>query len=68
MDIKIIFGKHLQNLRNEKGLTQDVLSEKAGMDRSYLSEVERGLKAISIEKLYQLAQALEIELWELMKF
>ncbi len=68
MDIKIMFGKHLQNLRNERNLTQENLAEKAGMDRSYLSEVERGLKAISIEKLYQLAQALEIELWELMKF
>lgn len=68
MDIKIKFGKHLQKLRKEKGLTQEKLSELSNIDRSYISDLERGLKNISIEKLEQLSKAFNIEIFELLKF
>lgn len=67
MDIKIKFGNHLKQLRNNQNLTQEELAELANMDRSYISDIERGKKTISIEKLEQLANAFNIELWELLK-
>ena len=68
MDIKIKFGNHLKNLRQQHNLTQEKLAELARMDRSYISDIERGIKTISINKLEQLANAFNIELWELLKF
>ena len=67
MNIKIEFGKHLRKIRKEHNLTQEKLAELTGMDRSYISDIERGVKNISIEKLYQIAKALKIELSELVK-
>lgn len=68
MDIKIKFGHHLKQLRNKQNLTQEKLAELANMDRSYISDIERGIKTISIEKLDKLAKAFNIKLWELLKF
>lgn len=68
MNIKIKFGCHLKKLRKSKNLTQEQLSELANIDRSYISDIERGIKSISIEKLEQLADALELELSELLNF
>ena len=68
MDIKTQFGNHLKQLRIKYNLTQEKLGELANMDRSYISDIERGIKTISIEKLKQLATAFNIELLELLKF
>ena len=68
MSIRIKFGNHLKQLRKHNNLTQEKLSELANMDRTYISDIERGIKTISIEKLYQLSNAFNIELWELLKF
>jgi len=68
MNIKIEFGKHLKDLRKTHKITQEKLAELANMDRSYISDIERGIKTVSIEKLYQIAKAFNMELWELLKF
>ncbi|MGL5983415.1 MAG: helix-turn-helix domain-containing protein [Cetobacterium sp.] len=68
MDIKIKFGIRLKKLRKQKNYTQERLSELANIDRSYISDIERGIKNISIDKLDQLAKAFQIELYELLKF
>jgi transcriptional regulator with XRE-family HTH domain len=68
MDIKTKFGNHLKQLRTNHNLTQEKLAELANMDRSYISDIERGLKSISIEKLEQLANAFNTELCELLNF
>ncbi|MGL5962864.1 MAG: helix-turn-helix domain-containing protein [Fusobacteriaceae bacterium] len=68
MDIKIKFGIRLKKLRKQKNFTQEKLSELADIDRSYISDIERGIKSISIDKLDQLANAFQIELCELLRF
>lgn len=68
MDIKIKFGIRLKKLRRQQNFTQEKLSELANIDRSYISDIERGVKSISIDKLNQLANAFQIELYELLKF
>ncbi|MGL5964585.1 MAG: helix-turn-helix domain-containing protein [Cetobacterium sp.] len=68
MNIKIRFGIQLKKIRKKRNLTQEKLSELSNIDRSYISDIERGIKSISIEKLDQLANALEIKLNELLNF
>ncbi|UPO98546.1 helix-turn-helix domain-containing protein (plasmid) [Cetobacterium somerae] len=68
MNIKIKFGKRLKEIRNQKKVTQEKLSELANIDRSYISDIERGVKSVSLEKIDQLAKALDINIVELFKF
>lgn len=68
MDIKIKFGMKIKNLRNEKRITQEKLAELAGIDRSYISDIERGVKNISLQKIEALAEALGVEIQEIFKF
>ncbi|MGL5229255.1 MAG: helix-turn-helix domain-containing protein [Cetobacterium sp.] len=68
MNIKIKFGKRLKEIRNQKKITQEKLSELANIDRSYISDIERGVKSVSLEKIDQLAKALDINIVELFKF
>jgi len=68
MDIKIKVGLKIKELRIKQGLTQEKLSELTGIDRTYISDVERGLRNIAIVNLEKIANAFKVELWELLKF
>ncbi len=54
------FAEVLREIRQEKGLSQEALADKAGLHRTYISQVERGLKSPSLRSLEQIAQALGI--------
>jgi transcriptional regulator with XRE-family HTH domain len=58
MDIKIV-GRVLKQFREGKGLSQEVLSGLANVDRSHLSKIELGLRSPTISILYKIADALE---------
>ena len=62
------FGKNLKNIRQNKKITQEKLAELAGIGRSYLSEVERGIKNISLTKIEAIANALDVKIYELLNF
>ena len=68
MDIKKKIGYRIKYLRQQYGLTQEKLSELTGIDRTYISDVERGKRNIAIENLEKLANAFELKLSELFKF
>lgn len=59
MDIRAQFGRILRELRNEKGLTQEDLASRAGMNVTYLSDLERGRWNPSLAMLVDLAYALD---------
>ena len=61
------FGERLQTLRKERGLTQEELAFKVGVDRSYLGFVERGERNPTLIILYRIAKALKISLAELFR-
>lgn len=61
-------GTKVRALRNKKGLTIAQLAEKADIDDYYLGEIERVEKRATIETLLKLADALEIEIYNLFKF
>ena len=55
-----IVGRILAGYREQKGLTQDVLSGLAGLDRTHYSKLERGLRSPTLETLFKLGQALDV--------
>lgn len=51
---------NIKKYRQERGYSQEELSEIAGISRDYLSEIERTKKVPSLKRLLQIAEALEI--------
>lgn len=66
MDIDYVAGQNIKRRRQELGMTQEDLGHKAGISTVYLSEVERGLKSISLKKLHAVADALGVEAYTLL--
>jgi transcriptional regulator with XRE-family HTH domain len=60
-----IFGEALQELRQNQGLTQDQLAERAGTERSHISALERAEKGPALATIFKLAEALGISAAEL---
>lgn len=59
--IQVVFGKILRKYRLQQQLSQEKLAELASLDRTYISQIERGLKSPSIQTLISLAQALQVK-------
>ena len=55
-----VVGRVLRAYRLERGLSQEVLSGLAGLDRTHYSKLERGLRSPNLETLFRLAQALDV--------
>ena len=66
--ITLLVGDNIRRLRKERGLSQEQLALKAGMNQSYMGQVERGEKSATIDSLDKIANALEIELEQLFHF
>ena len=65
MDIRELVGRNFLRIRREKGLTQEQIEEISGFSQQYLSGLERGQRNPTILSLYELSQALEVALEEL---
>jgi len=59
--IEKFFGQVLQQLRKERGLSQEELGFESGYHRTYISQLERGKKSPSLQTIFQLAKALKVE-------
>ena len=53
-------GEELRKARRAAGLTQEALSSKARVDRSYISQLERGLKSPTLDMLLRLCKAMGV--------
>mgnify|MGYP006277979073 CR=1 FL=1 len=67
-NICLKFGKNLQKIRKERGLSQEKLAELTDLHRTYISDVERGKRSISLNNISKLAKALNIDEYELFIF
>ena len=67
-DPRILFGRRLAALRKEIGWSQETLALESGIARSYLGGVERGQRNIALVNICRLAEALEVEPAELLRF
>ncbi|WP_167758008.1 helix-turn-helix domain-containing protein [Deinococcus fonticola] len=60
------FADALRRLRQEKGLSQEELAEKADLHRNYVGSVERGERNVGVDNMERLAQALGQELVDML--
>lgn len=67
MELVRLLGQNVKRERLRQGLTQDVLAVEAGMRRSYLSDLERGVRNPSVHALGRLAMALKVEAADLLR-
>ena len=63
----INFGIILQNERKKNGLSQEKLAELAGLHRTYISDLERGIRNPTITTIFTLCKALNTTPSELLK-
>ncbi|WP_321325437.1 helix-turn-helix transcriptional regulator [uncultured Parasphingorhabdus sp.] len=67
MDVRKVFGTNVRRLRLEKGLSQEEFGFAAGIDRTYVSGIERGLRNPSLVLAEKFAKGLGVELRELLR-
>ena len=61
-DIRVRFGRRLRDLREQHGWTQVELAERLGLDRSYLADIERGHRNVSLANLNLIAMGFGLSL------
>lgn len=66
--IQAQLGQRVKQLRLQKGLSQEALAERCGLDRTYVSGIERGVRNPTLEVLHIIANGLNIDLAGLFVF
>ena len=62
-----MLAKNMRRLRAARKLSQEALAYECGINRTYLSAVERSERNISIDNIARIAKGLEVEPWKLLK-
>lgn len=57
----VVIGRVIQRKREEKGLSQEVVSGLAGIGRTHLSAIERGMRKPTLETFFRVAEALNMQ-------
>ena len=65
-DIRSRLGKKIKKIRQQKKMSQETLAFDSNLHRTYISDVERGVRNISIINIEKIAKALNVSLKQLM--
>ncbi len=65
MDIIKVFGTNVRKYRLEKGVSQEKFAEMCNLHRTYISDIERFQRSISLDNIQKIADALEIDTYKL---
>lgn len=65
MDIIKVFGTNLRTYRKKIGLSQEKFAERCGLHRTYISDIERFQRSISLENIQKISDALGIEVYKM---
>lgn len=68
MEICNLFGKNVKKYRIQSKLSQEKLGELTGLHRTYISDIERGLRSISLNNIEKISKALNVEIYKLFIF
>ncbi len=60
MDIRKLFGANVRRHRVAAGLSQEAVAVRMGVDRAYISAIERGGQNVTLLSLWETAQALGV--------
>jgi len=61
-------GKKLKQFRTEADMSQEMVAELSGLDRTYVSGIERGIRNPSLRSIERLAKALKVSVSDLTNF
>jgi transcriptional regulator with XRE-family HTH domain len=65
--LRDILAKNMRRLRAERKLSQEALAYECGINRSYLSGVERSERNVSLDNIARIAKGLHVEPWKLLR-
>lgn len=65
MDILKVFGSNVRRYRTELGVSQEKFAEMCGLHRTYISDLERYQRNISLDNIQKIANALKIDTYKL---
>ncbi|MBS9438002.1 XRE family transcriptional regulator [Photorhabdus noenieputensis] len=66
--VKFLFGQRVRYFRQSSGMSQEAFADKCGIDRTYISGIERGVRNPTLEIINIIANGLQIELTDLFDF
>jgi transcriptional regulator with XRE-family HTH domain len=61
MDLRQLFATNLRRIRHQRKLSQEGLAHDAGVDRAYMSRVERAVTFVGLEIIGKLSEVLEVD-------
>ena len=62
------FGQVIRQIRKELEISQAELEKRTGLDRTFISDLERGIQGPGIRTLFRIAKGLETPAWDLIHF
>ncbi len=66
MDVNVYFGNRIKKERLKQNLSQEKLALEAEIDRTYMNDIEKGTRNVSLNIAYKLSKALNIPLTKLL--
>lgn len=66
-ELQIKFGQRVRELRKERGWSQEEFADKCGLDRTYVSGIERGVRNPTLVVIGILATGFDIQVYDLFK-
>lgn len=67
-EVNILFGIRVRQLREQKGISQEQLGYDTGLHRTYVGQIERAEKNITLRNIAKIAKELDVNISELMDF
>ena len=64
--LRDVLARNMRRLRAERGLSQEALAHECGINRTYLSGVERSERNVSIDNIARIARGLKVKPWMLL--
>ena len=62
-ELHIKFGKRVRELRKERGWSQEEFADRCGLDRTYVSGIERGVRNPTLEVIGMISSGLNVEIY-----
>ena len=66
-DVKLAFGQAVRKFRQQRNISQEKLAELADIHRTYIGDVERGTRNVSLVNMAKIASALGVSLSHLIR-
>jgi transcriptional regulator with XRE-family HTH domain len=67
MDLRHRFATNLRRIRHDRGISQEDLAYEAGVDRAYVSRIERAVTYVGLEIIGKFAEVLKVDPAEFFK-